>query len=376
MAFWTAQLGYAPTPLTGFEWKKLKDWLCPTFYGVESISARKDVLQKDLVSLRDEQMRVLSAFSGNPRITCDSGAGTGKSVLAIALTELEYNVGKSAALVVPTKLFAQYVRARTSIPDRVFAIEELANASADSLDFVAIDESQDLMNGNALGEISRVLKGGIEKGSWAIFLDATNQSGLAGSYDPEWLEYIYQYSARMSLSRNIRNTTQVIEFTKRLTGRDIGQMGSGEGAPVEYIPYDSKEDAVRKIRKLTEKLCNKGLCNGDICLLTKSGLASPIAQALKAVGTELRLVSSENIRKYPFPEIACSPFTDFKGMEAFAVIADMSELTEDEFQGALTYVAITRSVALLFVCYPIEMELAISKIQMSQLKKLHAGGAR
>jgi hypothetical protein len=58
------------------------------------------------------------------------------------------------------------------------------------------------------------------------------------------------------------------------------------------------------------------------------------------------------------------------------VIADLSELSEDELQGALTYVAITRSVALLFVCYPIEMELAISTIQMAQLKKLHAGGVQ
>jgi hypothetical protein len=375
-AYWTAQLGYAPTPLTGFEWRKLKDWLSPTFYGVESISARRDVLHQDLVALRDEQMRVLAAFSANPRITCDSPAGTGKSVLAIALTELEHNAGKAAALVVPTTLFAGYLKERTSIPDRVFALEELGNVPAHSLDFVAIDEAQDLMSGDALGEISNVLKDGIEKGSWTIFLDAKNQSGLAGSYDPEWLDYIYQNSARMSLSRNIRNTSQVIEFTKSLTGRDIGQVGSGEGSPVEYIPYDSMEDAVGRLKKLTEKLCNKGLCNGDICLLTKNGVASPLPQALKGIGIELRSVSPENIRKYPFQEIACSPFTDFKGMEAFAVIADLSELTEDELQGALTYVAITRSVALLFVCYPIQMELAISTIQMAQLRRLHAGGAQ
>lgn len=338
-----------------------------------SISARKDVLQRDLVPLRDEQMRVLSAFVGNPRITCDSGAGTGKSVLAIALTELEQNAGKSVALTVPTALFAEYLRSRTVIPDQVFAIDELRRLPSNSLDFMAIDEAQDLMNGDRLSEISRVLKGGIEKGNWAIFLDGKNQSGLAGAYEPEWLEYIYQYSSRMGLSRNIRNTSQVINFTKSLTGRDIGQLGSGDGAPVEYMPYGSKEDAVRKLRSLTEKLCNEGLNNGDICLLAKHGAASALPQALIAAGVQLTEVASSNIRTYPFQTVACSSFTDFKGMEAYVVIADLSELTEDELRGPLTYVGITRSVALLFICYPVEMELAISTIQMAQLKSLYAG---
>ena len=70
---------------------------------------------------------------------------------------------------------------------------------------------------------------------------------------------------------------------------------------------------------------------------------------------------------------AWSTIRNAKGLEAYVVIADLSEFGPDDFDGNELYVSLTRPVGMLFLLYRKDIKKQIGEIQLKHLKEKAEG---
>jgi hypothetical protein len=95
-------------------------------------------------------------------------------------------------------------------------------------DVLIVDEAQDLMGFEHLDVLGQVVEGGLEQGRWRFFLDSNNQTNLYPDFDADALEFLHSYSpVLLRLTRNCRNTEEVVLQTKLVTRADLGVASGG-----------------------------------------------------------------------------------------------------------------------------------------------------
>ena len=182
-----------------------------------------------MVRLTKGQSAILEASDHEPRIACRGGAGTGKSFLALETARREaLGEERSVVFVVKEPIFAESLRAHDLGESvRILTYEELKKEfGGDNLtpaDVLVVDEGQDLLDFELFDMMNKCLKGGLDNGRWRWFMDPNNQASIAGEFDKDALEYIDGLATvRPLLTRNCRNTEQIIQQTQQCTGADIG----------------------------------------------------------------------------------------------------------------------------------------------------------
>jgi hypothetical protein len=346
----------------------LTAFLRPKFDLAESLGHRAGEIDTRMVALTSQQYEKLDAIESNPRIICSGGAGTGKTFMALDIAKRLSEQGRKTLLVCKTPVLARYIAARINPEVHAKSFEEINSTVL--YDAIVVDEAQDALNFEDLKMLDGILRGGLEKGIWRIFLDKNNQKGLSGRYEEEALEMLSLYHpTHLMLSRNCRNTAPIVDAVRLLTAADIGTATAGDGPKVKYLYVSGSQEATRALEKELASLLDNEVMPGDISLVSAAGFENSIASTLGArFRKKITQLTVQNAAGFPFHDISFSTVSNFKGLESrFVFMIDFSKEHFNKTDMAALYVAMTRPRAGLTLILAGELEPLVNRILINNL---------
>jgi hypothetical protein len=379
--------------------KKMRDILRPDF---EPVLARGTVVndsERRLLRLTEEQYRILDLLGANPRCLFEGAAGTGKTLLGLEFARRCARAGNRVLLTCYNRLlgdwFSDEIRATTPglditsgsfykclrdmivnspVAAEFLQVEEKSNEAAlfgevypfygqlaleegaRKFDIIIVDEAQDLMKPAVLEVLNAWVTSGLRDGRWAIFGDFHRQA-IYGTGTPvnanETIGARCSGYARATLSQNCRNTRRIGEETALLSGFESPpyRMGQVDGAPVDYLNYDSAASQQIALEKVLRRFAaDPDFGNGDIVILSKYRLEQSVAGSLAETAEfRIRPVEQSPVQRSRKPTFLFATAQAFKGMESkVIVLCDVERIDCDEDR-SLLYVAMSRARSLLTV---------------------------
>jgi len=357
--------------------------LRPSFEIFESPKARAKNISSELKTYTAEQFRALDHMAANPRVVFRGPAGTGKTLVAIEAMRRfrESNGSKCMLICFNTKLShwlhqeikhiskeseaktisqlmvqvagrgpssaEQYDQSFWEEPLPSLAIDRLLEASDDfqKLDFLIVDEAQDILKPPFLDFLDLILKGGLGSGRWLMFGDFENQAIFKnGSIHLE--EFISERAPGVpiyELRDNCRNTPRVSHRVEAFGGLRPGYsrvLRADDRNEPQLSFYSNSSDQIEKLEEIISLLSQDHFSPNEIVILSpkREGCAFDLQ---KCNGSTQRLAP---FGKHTTKEIPWCTIHAFKGLEAPAIIVtDISEF-ENEESRSLLYVALTRSL--------------------------------
>jgi hypothetical protein len=271
-----------------------------------------DILKKEadeMSRLTAMQMYVLDNLNYNPNKggIIMGGPGTGKTLLALELLKRSLEKGNRTLLVCFNKNLAEHLtsQAKNLIGKGNFIITHLhglyrnedywqfaptvientddywsralplqfarnvKQSEASSFDYIIVDEGQDILNEYHFEALGCLLKGGLDAGNWAIFLDKEYQN----IYNPDADEY-FEYLREVypcfinSLRLNCRNTISTIKRASLQTGfPEMECLRRDQAWNSEIRFYSSDVDLKNSINQAISKMEMDGIEKKDIAVL-------------------------------------------------------------------------------------------------------------
>lgn len=307
---------------------KLQHFLRPVFETAVPLHAQVDAIERKVVELTQDQMRLVDTAEANDRVICHGGAGTGKTFLALELARRWAGAGLKVLVACHSPWLRHWLETHFAIPGVTVALADSAGRSArrmgiERFDAIVVDEGQDLLDLATLDRLDAVLEGGLGDGRWCFFHDINNQAGLLGHMDPDALDLLRSYGAVMvPLRTNCRNTLQILRQVQTKLGADMGVMGTGNGPEVRVREVGSRSDAVRALAEEIERLVDLGgLHPGAITILSPLAFSDSIASELpQKMVSRIRVLDEYAMRGFPAGAISFAEIANFKGLENEAVI--------------------------------------------------------
>ena len=308
------------------------------------------------------------------------GPGTGKTILAIELLKRKLEEGKRILLICFNKNLAEHLIAKCKklnyngnymisnihhlYKDKSFLknecnrkedteaywsrelpltfIRNIEETKRESFDYLIIDEGQDILNEFHFDALSKLLKGGLESGNWAVFMDKEYQN----IYNPNAEEYFtYLKDAYPcfvnKLNLNCRNTLSTVKGASVQTGFPEMPCLRNEGTWKSEIRfYTSITDLLNRI-------------NETISKMEKAGIERKCISILCAERSQVNSLIESNSNKYSESafevtgKINVSTIHAYKGLEnKFIIICGPQNYDpNDNIQMSLIYIANTRAVA-------------------------------
>ncbi|WP_292989395.1 ATP-binding domain-containing protein [Nitrosomonas sp.] len=376
--------------------KALTKYLRPDFElkALRTARIRRD--KEDLVTLTREQVQFLEGCIDNPRCLVKGAAGTGKTLMAIEALKMKSQEGLKTGffcynkvlggwlqreisslelkdiyvggiyenlveLIRNSSFYSEYNSERQKTadgkPEIVFrkliphyAMEAIME-TGEELDYLILDEGQDLIRPEILDVFDIWLRGGLQKGNWIILGDFHNQAiyseGLKGSALIVTLENYTSHYSNFKLSLNCRNTKNIAEATALFSGFEnipyrINQI---EGEPVNRSFWNRKDDLEAKLLDQIRKLLGEGIMPSEISILSprkfSDSSASKISEfAINDISNSSDVIPKDN-------EIIFSTIHSFKGLESPIVIITDIESISGNYNSSLLYIAMSRASAYL-----------------------------
>ncbi|MBQ7352731.1 MAG: hypothetical protein IJW54_01880 [Clostridia bacterium] len=383
---WEEQFGYFPEDKLpdAKDVKELASMLRGNFDKVMSIGKKIAYAEEALITLTEEQFRCLDQLEDNPRCLIRGAAGTGKTLLAIEEVKRSVALGQKVAFFCYNSMLANWLKllfedvvpemqpafigtihswllqvansAGANIRPGIdeldeFYKKELPLLALDALDLchvsydkIVIDEAQDILGTDSFEVLDAVLKGGLERGKWAIFGDFTRQAIYQNADKVD--DIIEKLDNRTSFIRfklkiNCRNTKFIGDEIKCITGFDSGAYiwSKIEGVPVEHKIFSSQDEQKQQLEDLICKLIADGISAENITIL------SPYKRENSVVAD----ISNVKIKDYtPKTEgkVTFSTIQAYKGLENTVIIMTDIESFEHE---QLMYVGLSRARSGLFI---------------------------
>lgn len=334
------------------ELRDVSQALRPDFERLPSLSIHASAVDAALDSLTAEQYELIDHSSDNDRLVCTGGAGTGKTFLAVEMARREADAGRRVGFVTSTGLQQSFVASRLGHPG-----VEVATPSSlgEPYDVLVIDEGQDVVNLDDLARLDQFLVGGLEHGRWRVFLDSNRQTGLVGRFDPEALEWLIGecHAFRTKLTRNCRNTRNIVTQTKLLTSADLGSPMAGDGPPVRFEYYDDIDTELALLEEELATMRGEGVAPGDITILSPLSFTESVASLCRpARRRRLLELDERQVRQWPCVETTFCTVPMFKGLEnQFVLVVDITAIQELREVNEL-YVAMSRARTSLWMALP------------------------
>lgn len=346
-----------------------------------------------LLQLTNEQIRTSRRLAANPRTIVRGAAGTGKSVIALERAKQLSADGRRVLMLCFNQLLAGHVRsglagdqraARLEVrhvhslyrdlivsagllgrleaedPDHLgffprrfpeIAAEALCEQASEPWDVLVVDEAQDLLTPEHLDVLDLLVRDGLRRGCWHIFLDP-----LQNIYGVETQDLVKQRLAEGAptfddLFENCRNTRQVAVQASILSGIDLAVAGAPDGPQCQVHYHTDAADGVLKLETILRELLNRDVPSRDIAILsTRRRENSLCAGRTEIAGRHLADPSDEAALRSG--SLLFSTMHAFKGLERQVVIAiDMAE-TGDAGWSMLHYAGLSRARGLLHVLVP------------------------
>ncbi len=346
-----------------------------------------------LLQLTNEQIRTSRRLAANPRTVVRGPAGTGKSVIALERAKQLSADGKRVLMLCFNQLLAGHVRmgltgdARAAnlevrhvhslyrdiiasagllgrldaedadqadfFPKRFpeIAVEALCEHASEPWDVLVVDEAQDLLTPEHLDVLDLLVRDGLTRGRWHIFLDP-----LQNIYGGETQELVEQRLAEGApafddLFENCRNTRQVAVQASIVSGIDLAVAGAPDGPQCQIHYHADAPEGVAKLEALLRELLDRDVPPRDIAILsTRRRENSLLAGRTEIAGRRIANPSDEAAIRGG--ALLFSTMHAFKGLERQVVIAiDMAE-TGDARWSMLHYAGLSRARGLLHVLVP------------------------
>lgn len=380
--YWEARQHREPSKLSPTDVKEIVNYLRGNFAFVPTLRERLDTVEKRLIRLTNEQAQIMNALRMNSHLLIEGNAGTGKTLLAIEYAKrcaekgervlyltFNKNLANNINMQIDNKsqmkvsnihaLFGEYVdvdvQTMNENPQKYFGevlpeaffeyvdglrAEERANLQYDLL---VMDEGQDIIKPLYLYSLDLLLKGGLEKGRWAIFYDEKQNI-----YNPEYqdgMEIIESYfNSKFKLFVNCRNTVQIGTYCAKTSGVEISDYLQENGEEVQCISYSDMQDFKKKIKEIMKFLRDEKIEPADIAFLAPKKYENSI---LHEAGIEVNELGDNYEQHSMLPKFAT--IQGFKGLDSkIVILVDVDNIHKRNFS-QFFYIAGTRARTLLYV---------------------------
>ncbi len=351
--------------------------------------------EQELIDLSEDQFRLWNVIlsSDNPRILCDGGAGTGKTLLAVnaarILSEdglgvcfLCFNrnlslqlqreaIGSASKFDVSTlhQMLERVIQqgggkelladARRSSNDEEYFEHRVPDLFSDSVirlleddafkqyDVLILDEAQDVLSTQLMNCISDLLVGGIVDGRWLIFYDSGVQSTVFERLNPDVLKHLREQGpTTIHLTDNYRNPPRIIAEMCQLLALQPPVCRRNLRSNVEYGSYDRSEQQGRKLRTTLMELIREGVPASSITVLSPLRKeAACINEHPPEVGKVVIYLDKLSAWPSDVDAITAASISSFKGLEnEVIVLTDLDQPRKGSaWANAMIYVGMTRA---------------------------------
>lgn len=343
-----------------------------------------------------EQFKLLDITNYNERCLFEGAAGTGKTFLALELLRRKTETGFKACLFCYNKNLGEYLNSsvkklnltpaytgslhsylleKTTIESsdysHQFFREELPFeflmqtedlSDDDKLDFLIVDEAQDLITTYYLEVFDHILKGGLKNGKWVFFGDFSNQAIFMNSSRNELLRLLKEKTDFVNyppLKINCRNTKVIARQNTLISGANYPEFlhGGIDGKPI-IQKFPTKGSYLQCIENLIDELVKSNVPHGEIVLLAPK----------KFENTSIS--GSDFIRKSVDQGLNFFTVQAFKGLEKNVVIVfDFNDLMTLESR-QLLYVALSRAKQLLYIVMDNNLQKDYNQLIQENYKKM------
>ncbi len=341
---------------------------------------------RKILGLTDDQRYILSYVTRLHRAAIVGLAGTGKTMLAVAIAKRLAAGGRRTLLTCFNRRLAGWLRESTAETPHIDVfhfhdlcvrmaeeagipvppgpseppdgssyfdqeLPSLLGQAADALgprySAIVVDEAQDFRP-NWWPPLMK-LHTGVDTGALFVFAD-DNQNLYGGALPKDLVDMEF------ALPANLRNTRPIHEFVSVFYRGEGGMEGRGpEGRPVEVLGYRDSDDLARLLRLVLRNLEGEGVPPDDIVVLTPSRAAK---SALRQRG------QLDGFRLADRPEpgaILASTIHAFNGLERPVVI--LAEIGERHQEDLARYLYVggsrARNHLIILAAEPVARELRV-----------------
>jgi hypothetical protein len=349
----------------------------------------------------EEQFSLLEFVRFNNRCLIQGSAGTGKTLMALELFKRKTQEGFSVALFCFNKQLGEKLKNSTEEIDinqrknnfcgtlhsylaqgtklvqpqnqeylqkfysedlpMEFILENEHIDDGNKLDFVIVDEAQDLITPFYLEVFNTILKGGIKQGKWVMFGDFSNQAIYLN--DPndsmDLLRSEAEFMTFPPLNINCRNTKEIARQNTLMTGTQMPRVSSKKYLEKNVIcKYPSRSSRKEILIEILLDIVKRGIPLEKITVLSPKKFENTIA------------AKDPIIMGFLNSGLKTSSIQAFKGLENIIVVLfDFDEVSSLQMQ-RLLYVGISRAKQELYLVLDKSQEEAVSKLIAENYTKL------
>ncbi|MEQ8773748.1 MAG: NERD domain-containing protein [Marinoscillum sp.] len=243
-----------------------------------------------------------------------------------------------------------------------FLISSESLSEESKLDFLILDEAQDLITPYYLEVFDLILKGGIRNGDWAMFGDFSNQAIYQNNptESKELLNSSSDFTTFPPLKINCRNTKEIACQNTLLTGAQVPEFTSKNYSGKHVIcKYPTKSSRLSILIEILKNIEKRKIPWEKVTLLSPKKLENSIASDNQLIRELIKL------------GLNTSTIQGFKGLEnAIIVLYDFDEITSVKMQ-RLIYVGISRAKQELYLILDKSQEEAVGKLIQENYPKLN-----
>jgi hypothetical protein len=352
-----------------------------------------------------EQFELLDYVDYNDRCLVQGAAGTGKTIMAMEVFRRKVAEGKKIGLFCFNRRLGEKIRSslmnmmeekpgsfiigtfhsflmqqvNTAEPEdekekSTFFSEglpleyllQIENVSEDDkLDFLILDEAQDLSTPAYLEVFDEMLKGGLEDGKWIFFGDFNRQAIYLDEHtDPVAnIRSVSSFTSIPPLKVNCRNAKDICVQNTLLTGVDLpNESLSSIAGCVADIKFPSKNKQVDAIEELFRNLIDEGTPLKDIVLLSPKKFENSV------------LASSPYMNDLLNQGLDAATIQAYKGLENTIVVLFGFEDMNSRVSQNLLYVGVSRARQRLYIVFEKSLEEDFKLLVQSNASKLDNHG--
>lgn len=347
--------------------------LRPRFELASGMGTLRRERQSQMTAFLDEQYEALDALEGNRCVLITGPAGSGKTFLALEAARREAAAGRAGWLLCFNRHLGAYLRNLASEAQGVRAgslhgtllrltgtepppgageefwrgglvdgaLERLLDVD-EALDYLIVDEVQDLARPEYLDVLDLLVTGGLAGGRCLLFGDFERQALYGRGDGRQEIRDRTPGSASFELAANCRNLPRIGSAAEVLAAMSPGYRRfrrQDDGAQPRYYWYTDAAKQSALLARAVRELRDEGFALEEIAVLSPRRAASAAAGCTDPWLQPLLVEGGGNPRKGKVPY---STVHAFKGLEAPAVVlTDIDDPTLPGFE-AMLYVGLTR----------------------------------